>query len=489
MAGVAGLVLAVATAGTVSAYQVLGGGGPQPAEALPATTVGYVRIDLDPSAAQKVQALRLLSRFPSFAEASGIDDEDADLRRELFEQLDKNSEELACIDYDADIEPWLGERAGFGFAPSAGGDADVLLTVAVTDPARALDGMTAVLDCLGENAPGFALVGDYLLLAETQAVAQQYAEQARALSLADNPAFGSDMDLLGEQGVLSWWVDVGALTAITDEAFGREGEALAGTTGRVAGAVRFDDRYLEFAAVSTGGDFAPPLEQVDNPIADLPRSTFAAMSVSNGQEYVVPAWEALREEVARDGGDLDADVAEFERETGLRLPADIAVLLGSSMTWSLNGEGLDISALGDVEDPADLDVGLELSTDVDRAREIVDAMQDLAADSEEPVEVIEVVTDDSLVLATNEQYADRLTVDGGLGDLEAFTEAVPDPDAAQFVFYLNLAALERGAIDVLGDMDVPPEFIDNLEPIQALGISWTVTGFGEMSGSVRIVVG
>ncbi len=44
---------------------VLGGGGPQPAEALPASTAAYFRIDLDPSAGQKIAALRLADRFPA----------------------------------------------------------------------------------------------------------------------------------------------------------------------------------------------------------------------------------------------------------------------------------------------------------------------------------------------------------------------------------------------------------------------------------------
>ncbi len=58
----------------------LGGGGvrrlhladrrpaPQPAEALPGNTLGYVSVDLDPSGSQKIDAIRTLKKFPALKE-------------------------------------------------------------------------------------------------------------------------------------------------------------------------------------------------------------------------------------------------------------------------------------------------------------------------------------------------------------------------------------------------------------------------------------
>lgn len=42
-----------------------GSGGAQPDEAIPAGALGYVRVDLDPSAEQKINALRLLRSVPA----------------------------------------------------------------------------------------------------------------------------------------------------------------------------------------------------------------------------------------------------------------------------------------------------------------------------------------------------------------------------------------------------------------------------------------
>ena len=57
--------------------------GPQPAEALPAKTLGYVSIDLDPSGGQKIEALQTLNKFPAFKDYVGINADD-DLRKEIF---------------------------------------------------------------------------------------------------------------------------------------------------------------------------------------------------------------------------------------------------------------------------------------------------------------------------------------------------------------------------------------------------------------------
>ena len=46
--------------------------GAQPAQALPASTVAYASIDLDPSGGQKIDAFRTLEKFPAFKDEVGI---------------------------------------------------------------------------------------------------------------------------------------------------------------------------------------------------------------------------------------------------------------------------------------------------------------------------------------------------------------------------------------------------------------------------------
>src|SRR6476620_11914073 len=63
---VAGAVVAVTAAIGVGAYGVaqLMSGGAAPATAVPADALGYVSLDLDPSASQKIEAISMLRKFP-----------------------------------------------------------------------------------------------------------------------------------------------------------------------------------------------------------------------------------------------------------------------------------------------------------------------------------------------------------------------------------------------------------------------------------------
>src|SRR5688500_16535777 len=97
------------------AYALLSGGGLQPADALPASAVAYVSLDLDPSAGQKIEAFKILKKFPGIDEELDISSTD-DLRRVIF---DKVQDEGSCtdLDYDADIDPWIGERVALAAVP------------------------------------------------------------------------------------------------------------------------------------------------------------------------------------------------------------------------------------------------------------------------------------------------------------------------------------------------------------------------------------
>ena len=70
---VAVLVLA---GGGVWAWTAFFSQGPQPAEALPDSTLAYVSIDLDPPGQQKVEAIKTLRKFPAFRDEIGLHTDD-----------------------------------------------------------------------------------------------------------------------------------------------------------------------------------------------------------------------------------------------------------------------------------------------------------------------------------------------------------------------------------------------------------------------------
>ena len=81
----AGAVLGVAAVGVGGwGMAQLMAGGDDPSSAVPGIAVGYVAVDLDPSASQKIEALRMLKKFPAIDEELDLGVRD-DIRRWVFE--------------------------------------------------------------------------------------------------------------------------------------------------------------------------------------------------------------------------------------------------------------------------------------------------------------------------------------------------------------------------------------------------------------------
>ncbi len=120
------VVVAVVIAGSAVAFTVLkdrfSAAGPQAAEAIPSDAVFYVGIDLDPSAEQKINALRFLNHFPAFKEASGVTDADTDIRKTFFDKV--LGPMCPGLSYDNDIEPWIGSKFAVAGMPPAQGATD-----------------------------------------------------------------------------------------------------------------------------------------------------------------------------------------------------------------------------------------------------------------------------------------------------------------------------------------------------------------------------
>lgn len=221
LAVVAAVLVVVVGGGSVYAVNLLSGAGTQPEDVLPGNAFGYVRVDLDPAANQKVALFGLARKFAATRDSFTGDDP----RRALFDLIAKDSDDLAKIDYARDVEPWLGERIGFGILPPAEGSPspDVVLAIQVKDETGARAGL-AKLDAGGEDLKGLAFREDYALLTSTQAAADRY---AKATPLSGNTAFADDMKALGEPGVLSFWGNLAEIAKTAGAASPTTAESLA----------------------------------------------------------------------------------------------------------------------------------------------------------------------------------------------------------------------------------------------------------------------
>ena len=77
--------------------------GNQPERHLPRTTAAVIKVDLDPSGPQKIEAARFLAKFPD----SGVS-RDSDLRKLVYDRLSGSG---AAVPSWEDVRDWIGDRA------------------------------------------------------------------------------------------------------------------------------------------------------------------------------------------------------------------------------------------------------------------------------------------------------------------------------------------------------------------------------------------
>ncbi len=482
--------------GAFAAYTVLSGGGPQPAEAIPSSAMAYARIDLDPSADQKINMVRLLRNVPEFEEQTGITADTDDLRKRLFEKALEDSEGCSDLDYDDDIGPWIGDRAAVAAMPSddEGGQPEPLLALQVSDEDAARDGIQALIDCSAQgdgsdDIQGIAFVGDYALLASSQDKADAYADDAESESLAESDAFSADMEALDGEGVASFWVDLDAVMSFaesSDLSSAAELKALGyDELGSVSGALRAESDAIEFV-VAGDGDVMHLLGTAAEPVRDvqqLPDTTMMAFGFTGGGDAVDSLWQKLGDLAESQGsvgpGGIDELADQIEAGYGIVLPDDLAVLLGDELTVALDSEGLSFDPATGGPDPATINVGARMRTDPDAVRDLIGRIQDLAATiTGASFEISDADYDGGIVVASNDDYAQTLADGGDLGGSDVFESAVADPDSAVSVLFLDLDKVSE-VVDRIGEETgdpLPDQEAGTLAVLKAFGASTVLEG-------------
>lgn len=458
--------------------------GPQAAEALPANAIFYAGLDLDPTASQKVDALRFLNHFPGFRDNAGLTDTNADITDAV---VGKAIDALDCagVSYADDVKPWLGERFGVAVMPStAASDVPVAFAIQVSDDAAARKGIAALNGCdrATATAPtgepvGMAFVNGFMLLAQTQAEAGAYAKSADQRSLADDADFKADMDSLGGLGVATMWVDVAAAIHSYADAVPQGGqlEGLTSAVGRVAATFRFASDHIEIATSSFGDSTA--VDHDDNPIVNLPDSTVFAMSESGADQRIAADWKRGIDQLRKGDPSIDDQIAEFERQTGLTLPTDLETLFGHNIMIALDKEGLTSDALSS-NDFSSIDFGVRFTNDPAKLDALYTKVADLvrqAAGSD--ISLPKKDFEDGIAIATNDDYANTLgQLDGNLGDSDPFMSVVDNGAGQEFVMFFNFDAIKDQVVQAMHDDGVPQDVIDNIQPLQAFGITADVGG-------------
>ncbi|KRF23242.1 DUF3352 domain-containing protein [Phycicoccus sp. Soil803] len=458
---VGGILAIVAVgAGGALAFQQVGGGGAQPESALPATTIAFAKIDLDPSAGQKIDGIRFIRKFPDTRDEVK---EDSDLRKVIVTRLQAEGQ-LKGVDYAKDVEPWLGQRIGVGLVPGAKADDEptVVVALAVTDADEARASLPTIAK---DNAAECQLVEEFALCTDGTGKAAGVAAAAAKGTLADSANFRQDMADLGEDGVVAAWFDAEQVAKATRSLDvsgmipGFTGGPATSQTGRVALALRFDGPHLELAGHTNGASVRFAGSKEGTGLADLPDTTLAAISVANAGEQLKAGWPAMEKAITESMGkqEFKGGVAELESELGIAVPDDLYAALGSQFSLVFGGMG---------EDHSELRVAAVTDGDRDVLQKISDAGQGLGSGA------LTLKSDGgTTVVSLSENYADELGTEHGLGDTDRFKDAVKGADSARVAGFVDIAGLLTEFKDEVGADEAK-----NLAGLSALG--FTVTGEG-----------
>lgn len=431
--------------------------GPQAAEAIPADAFFYLGVDLDPSAEQKIAALRFLNRFPAFKKEFDLSERD-DVREVLFKEI-VSEFDCASLDYGSDIAPWIGAKLGVAGLNSGSDEPTPIIAVESNDEAAAKKGLVQLADCSGDVA--WASTGDYVLLSDTQAHADGAVKAVERGSLADSENFKADMSALGDTGVATIWVEGAGLADVLGTMTMADQFSLGDLSKqRFAGTFRFNSDSAELAAVS----FANPLAQgpTDNPVVKLPDSTAVAFSLTDGDELVKKTWERLESQAGADGVDFQQGLSELERETGLRVPDDLEVLFGSKFVLAIDSDNLDEAVTN--EDPSLLKVGFVSFTDVAVFNAVWDRVNDPLERRFGPNPAVKHEFDGGVAVGLDEEYAQSLAkLDGDLGETDKFRSVVENGAESPWVVYVDFDALEP--------LNQDDDGFEDLQPLRAAGIS------------------
>jgi hypothetical protein len=456
-----GLVAVVATVaavvlvagGGVAAWQFLLAGGSRPAEVLPSSTFALATLDLDPSGGQKLEAIRTLRKFPSVREDTGLTD-GSDPMKELFEEI-QQQDSCKGLDYERDIEPWLGSRAAVGGVLMGDDKPAPVAALQVKDAEAARGGLEKLRACAeaDEDDFGWAMAEDHVVLSDTTGHAEAIVAAGAKTPLSEDAGFQRWTDEVGADAVLSLYVAPEA-AEIAAKASGEEvdgdsfAELLENFKGAAA-ALRFADGGIELSFAGGGGKVVEGAEDVSEHVGALPADTALVLAAS------VP--KGVFDELTEDEAATDFLAGML----GLDLPQDLEDLLGESISLSVGGDAPE--DLEQLEAFDSVPVGALVHGDEEDVRAVVDK---LTGAGEVPV-VVE-SGDGRVAVASTREYARQLVEKGALTDDAGFRDAVPDADKAELVFYVDVDSEWRDLLDQVLEDD---ETSANLEVVRGFGIS------------------
>jgi hypothetical protein len=429
------------------------------------------------------------------------------------------------LDYDDDVEPWLGNRMAVAAVDTGADGPTPVVVLQVRDEAAADAGLRALRACAGGDGEDVAwhLADGWALVGESQAEVDRVAEDAAAASLADDEDYTRWIGAAGDPGIAAGYLApevgpyvadaIGTAGAIASDSAGSAVEPapiemsasaaasayhprqrasaapVADDTRRLlddfegaAASLRFEGGGLELEVAGDPGASSSSLtgsDRGDDVLSTLPDDTAVALGVGLADGWFGDLLDQVGPALDGSGMSPDDLLREAEAETGLDLPDDVETLLGDSTALAI-GPDLDPFAA-----PHDLAVALKVRGDADGVERVVGTLRS-SLGSDGALLGSDAVGDggDVVAIGPNADYRSAVLRRGGLGGTAAFRDVVPHAQDSAAVAFVNFDAgggwLE-GLVTGFGEGDVGGDGTDeadalapNLEPLAALGMSgWT----------------
>lgn len=451
---IAAAAIAIAGSGAVAAASMQGGGA-KPEDVLPSDALGFVRIDFDPGASQKLALYQLGRRFPALKDRlTGKDNLRDDALRALFAATPE-------ISYDRDVKPWIGDRAGVAVLPSNSPRPDVVAAVQYRNRDAAQAGLAAAEKLAPADTKlthAFVAGQDYVLIGSDRAVDKAAAARRH---LAGEVAFSRAVSRLPGDQLLLNWVDAGrAWAAVPAEArrqLGRFGgiAATLNPSGQLVLGLHAEQDVLELTGRAVGLRLGTPSDQAptratSGMIEKLPAQSVVAIAMGGAGEALAAGYDSVQKELAG----MAPEFLRTLRGAGVSLPGDLPVLFGTELAATAYGstDRPQVAVRTRTKDPA-------------RAEALATKLLGLLEGKNQPAPAGLIKrTSDGLVIGSDPEAVAAVAADGSLGSSPRFRRVLPSIGGANLIVYVDAAkALELASLQGRAK--------DNAQPFDAVGLA------------------
>jgi len=482
VAGVAAVAVIAAGGAAVAAFNAFNGGGAQPEDVLPASTIAFVKVDLDPSAGQKIELYKLLQKFPRSAQLQGTD---TDFGGWLVRRLLESGSGSSTLSYAADVQPWLGQRFAVATVPSSTvpGTVDDLVVLQESDDTAAAAALEKIRHASSSRGFDYAFADGYVVVSpQSPGAAHRAVAAASSSPLGQSSQYLSDVAGLGSDEVITGWADATAERALVNRQLASRAGA-SGAVGLLGGAgglgalvdsayqgrfvlgVHAADGSIEIQAASLGGGISPAVSPVRG-IDHVARGAVGVVAISGVDARLAAGWKQLA------ANPVYANLfRQLHQNVGLDIPGDLQKLLGSEVDLSVGG---DLSH-------APVVVAASTSGDPAAAKAVFDKILH-GMGARAPV-LGESVAGGVFYVGSTQNAVDAAGTGQAISANPLYSQAVADPAGAQLVGFVDLTKIWAD----LGSKVLTSATQQEAEHLAAVGLSVHQSG-ADTSVVLRIVL-